>query len=128
MRIIRVLLLLLVPVAILLFFSASFFIPIIFGKNFTPSIHPFQIHLFSLIFLNLWVTLWAALSARGKAGLACLVQMILLGINYFSNRKLIPLYGTQGAAWSANITHASGFIIFFVIYYLDKLTLLKNNK
>ena len=101
-------------IAIVVTLLAAWFIPLIFGADYTASVAILVIHTWASVFifmraaLSRWILIENALYfSLLTQGLGALSNVIL---NYF----LIPLYGGQGAAWATLVSYA--IASFFAVF------------
>jgi O-antigen/teichoic acid export membrane protein len=105
--------------AIVLIFSAWFFIPFLFGRDFSPSIHAVQILSVGIIFISQRLVLTSYLKATNN--LRYIVQSTWGGvfITILLDIILIPLYGIEGAAFATVIAYFVTAL--FLIYHTTRL-------
>jgi O-antigen/teichoic acid export membrane protein len=102
--------------AVILFFLADWFIPLVYSKLYNPSVPLFKILLPGIVFVSGSRVLANDIAGRGKpilntyvGGVGFLIQLVL-------NLSLIPLYGAIGAAWSSTIAYLILMVIQMAVY------------
>lgn len=101
---------------ILIFFVAPPLVPLVFGKEFIPSITMIQIVLPGILFLVGFRILNSRLTGMGKPQIAIFTFLPALIINFIANLFLIPRFGGVGAAWATNISYGIGSVAFILVY------------
>lgn len=101
---------------IFIFFVAPPLVPLVFGKEFIPSITMIQIVLPGILFLIGFRILNSRLTGMGKPQIAIFTFLPALVINFIANLFLIPRFGGVGAAWATNISYGIGSVAFILIY------------
>jgi O-antigen/teichoic acid export membrane protein len=102
--------------AILLYFLAGWFIPLVYSELYNPSIPLFQILLPGIVFVSGSRVLANDIAGRGKpilntyvGGVGFLFQLVL-------TLSLIPIYGAIGVAWASTIAYLFLFVIQLAVY------------
>ena len=100
----------------ILFFIAPFIIPLIFGKEFIPTVTMIRTILPGILILVGFRILNSRLIGMGKPQVAIYTFVPALLINFILNLILLPRYGGLGAAWATNVSYAVGSIAFLFVY------------
>ncbi len=110
-----VLLLLALIVAILMTFLSNWFIPFIFGEEYSPAGNILAIHIWAGLFVFMRALLSKWLIAEGLYSMSLLTHGVGAIINILLNYFLIPLWQGEGAAIATIISYASAgyFSLFF---------------
>ena len=93
-------------IGLLLLATSWFFIPLIFGKEYTASVVPLMILVFYLILFSYSIFLSSFLDYQGKANKRAVNLIITIALNIILNLMLIPRYGATGAAIGTSISYA----------------------
>ncbi|MFC2102685.1 polysaccharide biosynthesis C-terminal domain-containing protein [Bacteroidota bacterium] len=112
----RVSLIIGVVLGTILFFMAPIFVPMIFGKEFIPTITMIRTILPGVLILVGFRILNSRLTGMGKPQVAIYTFVPALLINFILNLILLPKYGGVGAAWATNVSYAIGSIAFLFAY------------
>lgn len=112
----RVSLILGLMISAVIFFMAPFMIPVIFGKEFIPTVKMIQTILPGVLILVGFRILNSRLIGMGKPQVAIYTFVPALFINFILNMILLPRYGGLGAAWATNVSYAAGSITFLFVY------------
>ncbi len=95
--------------------TANFLIPLLYGKEFSPTIVPFQIlaiGIFVSCITQIFTIIVITLNKSKYSIYACAIGLIF---TVFFDLYLIPIYNINGAAIATLISY---FVIFLVTYYL----------
>jgi len=115
-------------IGVILFISADFLIPFVYGKDFQLSVRPLLILIPGIISLTLYLILHGDLTGRGKAKITLYVFAFALLLKIMLNLFLIPLYGINGAALASTISYSLGALglvgVFAKINSISMLSLL----
>jgi len=103
-------------VSLILFLVAPFFVPLVFGKEFVPTVNMIQTILPGILILVGFRILNSRLTGMGKPQVAIYTFVPALIINFILNMILLPRYGGVGAAWATNVSYAAGSIAFLFVY------------
>jgi O-antigen/teichoic acid export membrane protein len=95
---VRYLLLVLLPIATILFATAPSLINLLFGAEFLPAVTPTRILLISYVFLTIFAILTNVLNGAGRVRSSIYIAAFGLLIAIFSCLILIPKHGANGAA------------------------------
>ena len=112
----RVSLILGVVVSVIIFFMAPFMVPLIFGKEFIPTVKMIQTILPGVLILVGFRILNSRLIGMGKPQVAIYTFVPALVINFILNMILLPRFGGIGAAWATNVSYAVGSVAFLFVY------------
>ena len=102
--------------SVLIFYIAPFLIPLIFGKDFMPSVPMIQAVLPGVLILVGFRILNSRLTGKGKPEVAIYTFVPALVVNFIANLFMIPKFGGMGAVWSTNISYTLGSIAFLIVY------------
>jgi O-antigen/teichoic acid export membrane protein len=92
-------LLVVVVLAVIGYFVAPYFVPLIFGKAFTPSIGVYRILLLSAVGLTMSIVMNSQWIGRGLLLQAALITVTIGVLTVIGNYMVVPRYGMRGAAW-----------------------------
>ena len=112
----RVSLILGLVVSTIIFFVAPVMVPLIFGKEFIPTVKMIQTILPGVLILVGFRILNSRLIGMGKPQVAIYTFVPALVINFILNMILLPRFGGIGAAWATNVSYAVGSIAFLFVY------------
>jgi O-antigen/teichoic acid export membrane protein len=112
----RVSLVLGLGIATIIFFMVPFMVPMVFGKEFIPTVKMIQTILPGVLILVGFRILNSRLTGMGKPQVAIYTFVPALIINFILNLILLPRYGGIGAAWATNASYAVGSIAFLFVY------------
>ena len=102
--------------AIFLFLIGRWLIILLYSKEFSNSVLPFQILLIGAITISGWRILASDLNGRGKPLLNSYITGISVIINIILNIIFIPKFGINGAAWATAISYTIVLIITIIVY------------
>jgi len=102
--------------SLIIFFVVPFALPLIFGKEFTPTVEMIQTILPGILILVGFRILNSRLTGMGKPQVAIYTFVPALIVNFILNLILLPRYGGIGAAWATNASYAVGSIAFLFAY------------
>lgn len=111
----RYLFILVFPLSAGIFAIAQPFVILVYGANYSASVTPLRILVFSLIFSYLALVSGTLLNAIGQQRKQTMIMAIVLIINVILNLILLPKIGINGAAISAL---AGNFILWIIGYIL----------
>jgi O-antigen/teichoic acid export membrane protein len=94
-----------------------FFIPVLYGKEFTPAIHIMLILLIGIIPFSIPTILAGFFAARGFFKFSFYVAIGVSIVTILSYFILIPRYGTTGAAVGSVFSYAGSAILFEYLMY-----------
>lgn len=95
-------------IGVILFLSAGFLIPFVYGKDFQLSVKPLLILIPGIISMTIFIILHGDLTGRGKAKITLYIFTLSLLLNIILNLFLIPLYGINGAALASTVSYSLG--------------------
>lgn len=95
---------------------APILIPLVFGKDFIPSVNIINLILPGVIVLVVFRVLSGQLAGMGKPQYGIYIFLPALILNVILNLLWIPEYGAAGAAYASNISYAAGTIGYWIIY------------
>jgi O-antigen/teichoic acid export membrane protein len=107
----------------LIFVGSKFFIPMIFGNSYFPSINSLKLLLPGIVALSLWKIMTNDLAGRGFPQYKSYTAGIALLGTIFFDIILIPKFGINGAAIASSIAYILSTIAMF--YWFGKITGLK---
>lgn len=121
---IRYLMIILLPLAVLITFSADKLIPIFFGDQFQSAVFALQILIWTIIPYGLAMMLANVLVTSGHQRIDLWANIFGVGINFMLNWMLIPRMGVIGASLATLISIFCfvGFQILFVRRLLFRLS------
>ena len=90
-------------------------INLVYGKNYSLSILPFQVLMFYLFFTFISAPFYHLLLAVDKQKYFFYGMAIGATVNFVLNLILIPFYNSVGAALAASISYFIMFIVFYII-------------
>lgn len=112
----RVSLVLGIAIGTIIFFMVPAMVPLVFGKEFVPTVKMIRTILPGILILVGFRILNSRLTGMGKPQVAIYTFMPALLINFILNLILLPRYGGIGAAWATNASYAVGSIAFLFAY------------
>lgn len=101
---------------LLLFFTSQFFIPLLFGKNYTESVELFNILLPGVILFCIATILAAWFAGHNKLRINLGGSVLCLAVIAALDLWLIPAKGMKGAAIASSIGYATTAIYFMIVY------------
>jgi len=102
--------------AIFLFLIGRWLIILLYSKEFSDSVLPFQILLIGSITISGWRILANDLYGRGKPLLNSYITGISVIINIILNIIFIPKFGISGASWATAISYTVALIMITIVY------------
>ncbi|MBU2649365.1 MAG: flippase [Bacteroidetes bacterium] len=102
--------------SIVLFLLAPVLVPLIWGKEFLPSVPLLQYILPGILFFSVFRIIGSRLSGIGKPEIAIYVFAPALVLNVILNYWWIPLYGAMGAVMATNASYILGSVAFLIVY------------
>ena len=109
-----------------LFISADFLIPLVYGKEFQLSVRPLLILIPGIISMTLFLILHGDLTGRGRAKITLYVFTLAFLVNIILNLFLIPLYGIDGAALASTVSYCLGAVgLVSVFAKINSISMLK---
>ena len=121
-RLVRLLLLALVPIGLLLALLAPTLIPLVFGADFQPAVEPFILLLPGTIALTLWYVLGlylvAALERPGlTTGIQASAMLVSLPLYWLAVRE----WGMTGAAVVSSAIYGSVMLLGAIVFYRHRI-------
>ena len=116
LKLLRLSFLIAIIASIAIFLLAPFIIPLVFGKEFTPSVLILQWLLPGIILMVVFRLLSGQIAGVGKPQLTIYIFIPALIINILLNLLWIPDHGALGAAWATNVSYIFGSIIYLIAY------------
>lgn len=111
-------------IALLIMFTSSLFIPLIFSDKYIMSIPSFNILMIASIFSFISICFLPLLNAFDYVKIQQTSNIISAGANIFLDFKLVPKMGIVGAAYATLITYALGLLIKIVWFIIVKKKIL----
>lgn len=102
--------------AIFLFLIGRWLIILLYSKEFSDSVLPFQILLIGSITISGWRILANDLYGRGKPLLNSYITGVSVIINIILNIIFIPKFGISGASWATAISYTVALIMITIVY------------
>ena len=102
--------------AIFLFLIGRWLIILLYSKEFSDSVLPFQILLIGSITISGWRILANDLYGRGKPLLNSYITGVSVIINIILNIIFIPKFGISGASWATAISYTIALIMITIVY------------
>lgn len=103
-------------VAVIIFFTADFFMPLLMGEEYAPSASTLKIHIWAGIFVFLGRPVTKAMIIEGLTRTYLSIRILAAVLNVAANYYLIPRYGIDGAAiatlFSYLFAHVVGLLFF----------------
>jgi len=101
---------------LILAFSSFYFIPLIFGKEFTRSILPFCLILPGIVLLSLQIILSAYFSGKGDIKTNLVTSIVLLIVIILLDLLLIPRFGIIGASIASSFAYSISGLFTYYLY------------
>jgi O-antigen/teichoic acid export membrane protein len=115
-KLLRLSLIVAIVAASFLYFLAPFIVPLIWGKDFLPSVILLRTILPGILFLSVLRIISSRLSGMGKPQISLYVFLPALILNIVLNYCWIPAHGALGAAMATNVSYILGAIAFIIVY------------
>jgi len=115
-RMLRISFLIAVIAGVVLFFVTPFVVPLLYGKEFIPSIEIIQLILPGILLFIIFRILNSRLAGMGKPEFAIYVFAPALIINIILNYVWVPDYGGLGAAMATNVSYILGTFAFLIVF------------
>jgi O-antigen/teichoic acid export membrane protein len=115
-KLLRLSLIVAIVAASFLYFLAPFIVPLIWGKDFLPSVILLRTILPGILFLSVLRIISSRLSGMGKPQISLYVFLPALILNIVLNYCWIPGHGAMGAAMATNVSYILGAIAFVIVY------------
>jgi O-antigen/teichoic acid export membrane protein len=107
----RFLSLLAIPLVFLVIATSQNLILLAFSHTYLPAAPLLSILIIGLTFFTFFITLSTIMIADNKPYLIFYIALPLIALDFLLNLKLIPIYGTVGAAWATTLTTLIGMVI-----------------
>ena len=99
-----------------LFAVVGYFIPLVYGEDFTPSILITRLLLPGIVAFTVYKVLNMDLAGKGRPWLSLYVAAPAVVLNIALNLLLIPRYGANGAALASTMSYTLSALAFMVVY------------
>ncbi|WP_083914669.1 flippase [Alkalispirochaeta alkalica] len=119
LQLFRVVLVLCSIIAALLWFTADWFIPLIYGEAFRASSGMMKFLLPGIVFAVLYKVIHMDMAGRGKPWKAMIASIPALVVNLILNMLFIPRFGGSGAAVASSFSYAI-IGVSYLFVYLDE--------
>lgn len=114
------------PIAILMFLFPGTIINILFGSSYLPAENTLRMLAIGVFFFSMSFISQSLLSMKGKSKTILLNLIFVSIINIILNIWLVPIYGIEGAGFSAMISYiVLGLLFFFTAKYHTSITPLR---
>jgi O-antigen/teichoic acid export membrane protein len=100
----------------LLFIISAYFIPFVYGMNFSPSVLVLRILLPGVIVMTAFKVLNMDLASKGKPIVSLIAFIPALILNIILNIMWIPLFGINGSALASTVSYIFGALLFLSLY------------
>jgi len=100
-----------IPFVFLVIPTSENLISLAFSDTYLPAAALLPILIIGLTFFTFFVTLTTIMVADDKPYLAFYIALAMIALDFLLNLKLIPIYGTVGAAWATTLATLIGMII-----------------
>lgn len=100
-----------IPLVFLVMPTSENLISLAFSDTYLPAAPLLSILIIGLTFFTFFVTLTTIMIADSKPYLTFYIVLVVLALDFLLNLKLIPIYGTVGAAWATTLATLIGMII-----------------
>lgn len=115
-RLLRISFVLVLFAAVVLWIIIPYFLPLIFGEKFIPSVNVVRAMLPGILIFVLPRILNSRFAGIGQPKVLIAIFVPALIINILLNFLWIPAYGGVGAAWASNVSYAFGAITLLIVY------------
>ena len=115
-RLLRISFLLVLVAALVLWVLIPYFLPLIFGGKFIPSVDVVRAMLPGIVIFVLPRILNSRFAGKGQPKVLIAIFLPALIVNIILNFLWIPRYGALGAAWASNVSYAVGAITLLIVY------------
>ena len=92
----------------ILFWSADYIVPVVYGKEFKDAVQPLMVLLPGVVAMTIFLVLNGHLTGQGKAKVTLYVFSGSLILNIGLNMIWIPLFGITGAALASTVSYSLG--------------------
>ena len=107
----RILALVLLPVILLVNATSEPLIEMLYSEKYMPSVSILNILIIAFSLLAFYITMTTILIAKNKPAIPLIITFCLVLLDIMLNYKLIPIWGTLGAAVSTTFTACVGSMI-----------------
>lgn len=115
-RLLRLSFLVTIVASVLIFLLAPYVVPLVWGKEYVPSVNLLQYILPGIIFFSVYRIISSRLSGMGKPEIGIYVFIPALVLNIVLNYWWIPRYGPMGAVMATNTSYILGSVAFLIVY------------
>jgi len=115
-RLLRISFVLVLLAAAILWLIIPYFLPLIFGGKFVPSVDVVRAMLPGIVIFVLPRILNSRFAGIGQPKVLIAIFVPALIINILLNLIWIPAYGGVGAAWASNVSYAFGAVTLLIVY------------
>ena len=115
-RLLRISFLLVLVAALVLWVLIPYFLPLIFGGKFIPSVDVVRAMLPGIVIFVLPRILNSRFAGKGQPKVLIAIFLPALIANIILNFLWIPSYGALGAAWASHVSYARGAITLLIVY------------
>jgi O-antigen/teichoic acid export membrane protein len=115
-RLLRISFVLVLLAAAILWLIIPYFLPLIFGGKFIPSVDVVRAMLPGIVIFVLPRILNSRFAGIGQPKVLIAIFVPALILNILLNLLWIPYYGGVGAAWASNVSYAFGAITLLIVY------------
>lgn len=122
---VRIMFIFYIPCTLIVISTSNNLISLLFTDMYSPSAEILNILIVGLAFLTIFTLLNNIIIADNKMKLLFGITIILVIVDFLLNWKLVPLYGTKGAAYATSITSLIGVVIIGAIIYFRFRVLIK---
>lgn len=98
--------------AFMLVMLTPFFLPLIFGEQFAPSVAVVQTILPGVVIFMVYRIIESYYAGLGKPLLSVRILLMSAILNILLNLWWIPRYGILGAAWATNVSYSTATLVF----------------
>ena len=99
-----------------LFAVVGYFIPFVYGQDFTPSVFITRLLLPGIVAFTVYKVLNMDLAGKGRPWLSLYVAAPAVVLNVVLNLLFIPRYGANGAALASTISYTLSALAFMFVY------------
>ena len=100
----------------ILFWSAGYIVPAVYGKQFKDAVQPLLVLLPGVIAMTIFLVLNGHLTGQGKAKVTLYVFTGSLILNIGLNIVWIPIFGITGAALASTVSYSLGAFFLGVVF------------
>jgi O-antigen/teichoic acid export membrane protein len=93
---------------VMLFCSADYIVPVVYGKQFKDAVQPLLVLLPGVVAMTIFLVLNGHLTGQGKAKVTLYIFSGSLILNVGLNMILIPQFGISGAALASTVSYSLG--------------------